>query len=498
MRTFEFLSKYFGSPVVSHRHRSALLLFKQALSNPSAVKQLGENLGSKDYDLVLYSMRVLLAVSVHDPKIVKSISAALLKVANNTDHYGIARLGLDALANIAAIEPNLIPSVTSLDEKLTPVMRELDSPDPFYGRCDHLIEYLLGNQDLKYELNHISDAFRYDCNKAFRKVSKTMRMLGYRKSKSSRESNPPRWRNDFYGTHYQTKLYYYSRHSIQIFMMWCVKNLPTSLEAWNELLTYERKWDPSVPELLLKEQPGIVGFLDVATGVDDWIKKRVKKEEVYKLINSNAEWVPLYEQTQFKDEDRSFSRFVMTAFIKTPVAKLPRKTEIYIPHYEIRNGFINELPMLAKERGLLNLESNYNRGDLFDGKLFPAYGIVSDEYDEYIKVFPAPEIVEVLGLTQKKNCLEYYKGGELVIQAINWRSGHDRDVDNRGEDRYEVFNYGSLLLIKRKYLKKYLKDSKSRLIAVGDLSKKKTKRWGDSSYDPKNSRHKRVSWELMK
>ncbi len=498
MKTFEFLSKYFGSPVVSHRQRSTLLLFKEALSNPLAVKQLGDNLQSKDYDIILHSLRVLFAISVHDPNIIKSISLTILKVAKNTDHYGVALLGLDTLVNVATIEPRLGSSIKSLGIELMPIIQEPTNQEPFYSSCDHSIEYLLGNQDLKYELNHICDAFRYECSEAFEKVSKTMRALGYRKGKSSRESNPSRWRNDFYGTHYQTKLFYYSRHSIQIFMMWCVKNLPISSEAWDELLIYERKWDPSVPELLIKEQPSIVGSLDLVTGVDDWLKKKVKKEEVYKLINSNDEWVPLYEQTHFKDEEKSFQRFVTTAFVKSPVSKLPRRTEIYIPHYQVRNGFINELPMIAKEKGLLTLDSNRGRGDLFDGKLFPAYGVASDEYDEYVKLFPAPEIIEDLKLVQKKNTLEYYKGKEMVIQVINWRSGYDRDVDNRGEDRYEVINYGHILLMKTKYLKKYLKDNKYKLIAAGDLSKRKVKTYSDNSYNPKNSRYKRASWELMK
>jgi len=52
--------------------------------------------------------------------------------------------------------------------------------------------------------------------------------------------------------------------------------------------------------------------------------------------------------------------------------------------------------------------------------------------------------------------------------------------------------------MKTKYLKKYLKDNKYKLIAVGDLSKRKVKTYSDNSYNPKNSRYKRVSWELMK
>lgn len=497
MKTLEFLSKYLGSPIVSHRQRSALLLFKEARSNPLAVKQLGVNLHSKDYNVILYSLRILLAIVAHDPRIIQSIAPEIIKVAKKTDHYGIARLCLEILIAIGAIDSTFEPFIKSLDRKITPVIKEPNDPDPFSAHCDYFIEYALGSQDLKYELNQICDAFRYECSKAFKKVSKTMRVLGYRKAKSSRESNPPRWRHDFYGTHYQTKLFYYSRHSIQIILMWCVHNLPISSGAWDELLIYERKWDPSVPELLIEEQPAIVGFLDLVTGVDDWMKKKVKKEEVYKLIDSSAEWVPLYERTHFKDEEKSYERFVTTGFIKSPIGKLPKKTEISIPYYQASNSFINELPILAKKKGLLNLY-NYNRDDLLDGKLFPAYGVGSGEYDKYVRLFPAPEIIENLKLVQKKNTLEYYKRNELVIRAINWCGGYDRDVDNRGEDRYEVINYGHILLIKTKYLKKYLKDNKYKLIAVGEVSKRKVKRWSENSYESKNFRHKIANLEIMK
>lgn len=500
MSTFEFISQYLGSPIVAHRNRALICLLQEAMSNPEVVNQIGLNLQSKNLDIVTASLKVLLALGLRDPIRVKPLSKKIINLGRRTNHFEIASLCKDILINLKSIIPSLEDSANLLSKRLTPKLKQFDdSEGMFYANCDYFIEYALGSQDYKYELSHICGVFRYDCKKAFKQVTRYMKNLGYRKGVKYWKERPYRWKHDFYGNRYETRLQYYARHGIQVFLMWCVKNLPTSIKAWDELLIYERKWDASIPDLSIEERPKCLRFSDLQINVEPWLKKRIKKADAYELLNSKAEWMPLYENTNFRDEDKSFKRYVTTCFIRIPIGKLSRKNEIFPIHYSCRNCYVNELPIEAKKKGWLTLD-NSSLYDLPEDKLTPSYGTVSEDFGDYVKLFPAPELVEYFKLIQKKNALEYYKGREPVIRCINWRSGYRREVSSYGEDRFELANYGHLLIIKSKYLKKYLRENNLRLLAVGDIWKMKVKKWGREEYDSynKNTRRKRVSFEIIK
>lgn len=493
MKTLKFITEYLASPVVAYRKRARSVFFTQAMSSPGATQQLVKNLESENYDVVLNSLRILHAVAEHDPEKLRRSGQAIATLGKRTNHFAIAHLSKEIISILLASDASLEKSNRAIEVRLTPEFKQEQEEGYFSANCDHSLEYAFGSQDFKYELNHICDAFRHDCKKAAEAVFANMYSLGYRKDKIYRETRPARWRNDFYGHHYETELFYYSRHSIQIFLMWCVGNLPISQEVWKELVKYERKWDPSIPEaFLIESQPSFIGSLDLSMAVDEWMKKTLKKDDVYKLINMESEWVPLYESTHFKNEEKSFSRHVATCCIKLPINGFSTKTELGIPYYRIENSFINELPIGAKKQGALSLEK-YPRDDKVDDKLIPNYGVGSEEYDGFVRLFPAPEIIEALGLNQKKNTLEYYKGKELVIRSINWRGGYQRNIGERGQDRYEQQNYGEVLLIKSKYLRKYLKANKLKLLALGDIWKRREKKYGGGyDFKIKDSKHKKA------
>jgi len=497
MNTFEFLSQYLASPIVAHRNRATLCLFQETMSNPQAINQFALNLQSRNFDVVLNSLKVLQAVGLRDPRKVASLSKKIINLGKETDHFGIANLCKDILANLESV--NSAKHWTGLiSKKLTPKILKSEDSEMFFDNCDHFLEYSLGGKDYKYELSHICTAFRYDCKKASKQVFRYMKTLGYKKGTQYWKERPSRWRHDFEGDRYETKLQYYAKHAIKIFLMWCIKNLPITIGAWEEVLIYERKWDPSLSHLLVEEKPSFIRFTDLQMDTNAWLKKRIKKADAYELFYPKVEWIPLYENTNFRSEDKSFDRYVTTCFIRTPIGKLSRKIKLAPIYYSCRGCYISELPIKAKKKGWLTLD-NYSGYDLLKGRLAPSYGIVSEDFDDYVKLFPAPEIIEYFKLTQKKNSLEYSKNGELVIRCINWRSGYHRDISSQGEDRFELANYGHLLMIKAKYLKKYLKDNDLKLIAVGNIWKRKVDKWSQEyDYKSKNSRHKWLSFEIIK
>lgn len=497
MKTKNFITKYLASPVIAHRKKSLEVFFSEAKLNIDFRQQLIENLTSKNYDIVFNSLKVLRSLAEYDLELITSYGQEIVALVKQTDHFGIAWLCKEISDLLHNTEVLSKADYTLIQNKVTPIFKPSEEEEHFYDRCDFSFEYKLGNQDLKYELEHICDAFRYECKKAQGKVLKYMRSLGYKEKKIYRETKPARWRNDHYGFRYETDLYYFSRNSIEIFLLWCVKNLQISEEGWRELVRYEREWDPSIPEsFLITSKPDIVGNLDLSEDVTKWLKTRVKKEEVYKLIDLSSEWVPLYENSYLKHDEKAFSRHVYTCCIKKPLGKFSKKTELGIPYYRAEKSYINELPLESEKLGNLHLDNRNHEEDL-DNKLIPTYGSSSEEYDEYVRMFPSPEIVKALKLRQKRNTMEYYHGRELVIKNVHWRDGFETSVGGRGEDRYELGTYGQILLIKSKFLKQYLKQNKLKLLALGDIAKRKEKRYGGYEFKRENSRYKRASLEFF-
>lgn len=497
MKTKNFITKYLASPVIAHRKKALEVFFNEAQSNVDSRQQLIENLTSKNYDIVFNSLKVLRSLAEYDPQNISGYESKIVLLAKRTDHFGIVWLCKEISDILHEAEILSDTENKAIQDKVTPTFKPSTGEGHFYDRCDFSLEYKLGNQDLKYELEHICDAFRYECKKAQRKVLASMRSLGYKEEKVYRETKPARWRDDHYGFRYETDLYYFSRNSVQIFLLWCVKNLQISEEAWRELVRYEREWDPSPPEsFLITGKPDIVGNLDLSEDITKWLKTRVKKEEVYKLIDLSSEWVPLYENTYLKHDEKAFSRHIYTCCIKKPLGKFSRKTELSIPYYRAEKSYINELPIEAEKSGNLYLD-NRNHDEDLDSKLIPTYGSSSEEYDEYVRMFPSPEIVRSLKLRQKRNTMEYYHGRELVVKNIHWRDGYESSAGGRGEDRYELATYGQVLLMKSKFLKQYLKQNKLKLLALGDISKRKEKRYGGYEFKRENSRYKRASLEFF-
>ncbi|MFA5033512.1 MAG: hypothetical protein WC614_10900 [bacterium] len=499
MDILEFLSQYLASPIVAHRNRATLCLFQEALTNSQAVSQLGLNLRSKNFDIVFGSLRILLAISLRAPEKVKPLIKGIISLGKQTGHFGIANLSKDILANLINVNLSLQHPIDLISTRVTPAMKYANnSNDIFYTNCDHFIEYELGGKNNMYEFSHICEVFKYDCKKAFRQVTYYMKIIGYKKGVQYWEESPSSLRYDIEGKHYKTRLHYYARHAIQMFLMWCVKNLSVSIETWKNFLVNERKWDASIPDLLVEEKPEFIKFTDLQVDAGAWLKKRIKKADAYELLNSKAEWIPLYERTYFKTEDKSFEKRVTTCFVRTPTEKLSKKIKVIPVDYSCRSCYINELPLKAKKKELLNT-NKYSHSDFLEDRLIPSYGTVSEDFGGYVKLFPAPEIVEYFKLTQKKNSLEYYKGKQLVIHCINWESGYHRNIDGYGEDKFELANYGYLLIISSKYLKRYLLKNNLKLIAVGEIWKRKVGNLGrEYPYNSKNAKYKQLSFEIVK
>lgn len=490
MDTLEYLSQYLSSPIVSHRNRAINIFVENALLNSAAVDQLGKNLGSENLDIVIGSLKIIFAVSLRNKSTTSRLSKKIMSLGKKSEHFEVVLLCKEILANL-----NNTSTAENLKKKLTPCFKNKVSTKPFHVDCDLFIEYALGNQKYKYVLENICDIFEIDCKKAFKKVKRLMKELGYKDNKQYRKERPHRWRYDFDGVQFETSLNYYARHALNLFLMWCIQNLNTSEEGWDEFVSSKQIWDLAIPESLISKKPYWLVFKDLNTDVNTWLKMRIKKEEAYELLNLENKWVPLYEYTHFKGEGKSLNRYMSTCFIMKPTGKISKKMEFKPPRYSCDDCHINNLPISAYENGQIWLheDSHY---DFLKDKLLPTFGTASENYADYCKVFPAPEIVNYFKLKQKKNTLEYYKGKELVIHCINWRGGYRRSVDNRGEDEFELANYGYILMIKSKYLKKYMRENKLKLIAVGSISKYKIKMWSHD-YDSKNSKYKWLPMKIL-
>ncbi len=492
MNTLEFLSQYLGSPIVAHRQRAIISLVKQSITNPKVILQLRQNLKSSNLDIVQNSLRVLLAIGYRKAELLYLVYNQLFNLGLRTNHFAILSLCNELLVLIDRKHEDL----SQISKRLKPNLIVLKSNEYFFDNCNHSLEYLLGSKDYGYELAHICRAFRYDCKKAEKQVIKYMKELGYKKGSRYWKERPDWWGYDFEGKRYETSLQYFSRHSIQMFLLWCLKNLPIAKEDFEELLNYERNWDPAIPQLQVKEQPQMIKFPDMELEPNSWLKKKIVKSDAYNLIyNTNVVWFPLYESTNLKVEKKSFHKYITTCFIRTPIGKISRKNTTPTVNYNCHNCYINELPDIAEKEGLLAIQ-NDSMGSLTN-KLIPSYGHTEDDFDSYSKLFPSPEIVRFFNLKQKKNTLEYYNGKEIVVQYINWQSGYHRNVGTGREDRYELSNYGKLLLIKTKYLRKYIQENKLKLFAKGSITKQLVDDY-KSGFNSKDYKYKWLPFEIIK
>lgn len=497
MNTLEFISTYLKSPIIAHRKQSLLCLFENSKYDPRTIDQLRLNLSSDNLDIVLNSLRIIHSISLSGSPKLQKVTEKVAKLGMQTNHFTIASLCRDILDEIGGKAESKAKSVTN---KITPDITEPTEGEMFFDNCDYSLEYSLGAKDYKYELSHICRAFKYDCKKAAKQVFANMRMIGYRKKVQYWKERPSRWQHDFEGNRYETRLNYFARHAIQMFLMWCVQNLSTTENDWLELLTSQRKWDASLPKLNIQERPHFLRFADLAINTEKWIKSRIKNSDAYELFDPKAKWFPLYESTDFKYEDKAFDRYAATCFLKPPIANLSKRIEFSPPHYSCRGCYINELPSLASQKGRLYLDDSNSRADELKNKLLPTYGVVTEDFDDYVKLFPALEIVEYFRLQQKRNSLDYYKGKELVVRCINWHDGYYRNVGRQGEDKLELAGHGHLLMIKTSYLKKYLEKKGLKLIVVGRISKHKVDKWSReyNFNDKKSSKNKWLSYEIIR
>lgn len=473
MTTLELLSKYLGSPIIADRNRALECLIKEAMKNENAIRQLELNLKSNNFDIVWFSLKLLKAISLRDTNKIKTIKNPLLHLGENTQHFGIAKLCKDILENLNNIDYSNKKSFN----KLIPKFVDLTDNSYFFVNCDHSLKYLFGSEEYSSELSRICRAFRYDGKKATKQLFTFMKSIGYKKGKLYWKEVPSHWRNYYGRERYEIRVSYFARHGLQMLLQWCVKNLVITREAWEELLVCERDFDPSIPTLLFDEKPCLIKFDDLNMKLVAWLNKKITTKETYKLLDPKAKWIPLYESTYFKSEDKSYDRNVTTCFIKKPIGKLKQKEEMSSVNYECRRCYINEVPIKAESNNWL-FERSDNTDSNIDSKLIPSYGIVTESFNDFVILFPTPEIVERFKLKQKKNTLEYYKGKELVIYCINWRSGYKRNIGRSGEDRFELVNYGQLLMIKTKFLKKYLEEKNFKLLAVGNIWKWKLENSG--------------------
>lgn len=497
MNTLEFLSTFLKSPIIAHRDKSLLCLFENSKYDQKTIEQLGLNLSSNNFDIVLNSLRIIYSISLLSNPKLQVVAEKVASLGLKTNHFAIASLCRDILNEIGG---KTLSKAKLITRKTTPEIAEPTDGEMFFDNCDYSLEYSLGAKDHKYELSHICRTFQYDCKKAAEQVFAYMRMLGYRKNTQYWKERPSRWQHDFEGNRYETRLNYFARHAIQMFLMWCVKNLSTTENGWRELLTDQRKWDASMPKLNIQERPRFLRFTDLETNTEKWIRSRIKNSDAYELFDPKAQWFPLYESSDFKYQDKAFDRYAATCFLKPPVANLSKKIEFSPPHYSCRGCYINELPALASQSGRLYLDDVNSRADELKNKLLPTYGIVTEDFDDYVKLFPALEIVKYFRLHQKRNSLDYYKSKELVVRCINWHDGYYRNVGRQGEDKFELAGRGHLLMIKTSYLKRYLEKKGLKLIVVGRISKHKVDKWSReyNFNDKKSSKYKWLSLEIIK
>jgi len=500
MKSLTFISKYLGVAPFDWRNNARKALYNSAFSNDETIEQLKENLCSDNLDIVENSFKVLFSLSHKAPKRIAGLKNDIFKAARRCSHFKIAYFAKGILENLISIDDSAKRELTQATKLITPLnfIANRNEENYRYYNCEHEAEYILGDADYKYKLGNICNAFEYDCKKALKKVLQNMRKLGYRKGKRYWKEVPSKWRRGYYGEKsYKTKLHYYSYHSIQMFLMWCIKNLPIRKRAWDEFLREQKDFEPFFVDEQITDRPSFAEFKNVKLDVDTWLKQKIKRGDVYRSVKLSQPWVVLFESTHIRYEDKVFHREISTCFAKGSLKKVKKKREVFPPYFTCSNFNIDEVPTIANEIGGLSV-CGHNAEEV-EGKLSPTHGSISDtNFDSsFNPLFPTPELVKDLKLKQRRGTLEYYRGRELVVKCINWQNGYIANVGYSGEDKFELADYGSVLIIKTKYLKAFLKAHKVRLLSTGEIEKRKIDKYGKSwDYKKENTRCRRFAFEI--
>jgi hypothetical protein len=501
MKAINFVNNMLKSSPIVWRSTGKKILCKEALINKDAVAELFTNLNSKDLDIVENTMKVLFSVAHNDPEKIIHLKADIVATAKRCQHFKICFFSKKIIESMLQLNPSVTTEITEIETMIKPKkIITGNSSQPYYSRdCRHDAEYILGGVDYRYQLNDVCHAFNYDCSKALKKVLRTMKKLGYEKNKLYWKDVPRRWSKGYSRNEvYKTRLHYSSYHSIQLFVMWCLENLPIKREAWDEYLIEQEGYEPIFTDDLIEDRPEFIK-LDTKIETNKWLKQKIKRNEVYQSSNLDKDWTILYEDTRIRFEDKLFERDIASCFSKSSLNKVKNKADVFAPYYDCRNVNIDKVPEQAFFSGKLYI-SGGNLPEI-ESELVPSYGKISEkEYEgNYSPIFPCPELITALGLKQKKGTLNFYKDNELVIKNINWRNGFFFSVGHGGEDRFNQTNNGCILIIKTKHLKKYIKTNKLRLLSTGEISKSKIDKYGDSyEYKPENIKRKRFTFNITK
>lgn len=503
MDTLTFISKFLSTPVVKWRDSAYTALYNSALVDDNAIEQLKKNLYSDNLDVVENSLKVLFSLSQKVPSRILNLKMDICKTAKRCKHFKITYYSKNILEDLATLDISVnkeFSTVTNLinPKSFIPNRRKEDYYCSY--SCEYDVKYTLGDENYKYRLNDVCNTFEYDCKKALRKVLQIMRGMGYKKGFQYWKDIPSRWRRGYHDEKsYKTKLHYYSYHSIQMFLIWCINNISVTKESWDYFLDKQGDFDPSFVAQKISDRPEFIKFIGANVDVKAWLKQKIKREDVFGAVKLSNPWVVLYENTYIRYEDKVFDRDISTCFSSVSLSNVKKKKEVFAPYYDCRNTRIDEVPTIASQKNKLSVYGNNLRG--VEGKLFPSYGIISETTLEttFNPIFPAPELVDFLKLKQRKGALEYYKGRELVVQCINWENGYIANSDRSGEDKFQTADYGSVLIIKSKYLKDFLKARKLRLLSTGEITKRKIDKYSTGwDYKPENTKHKRFIFEASK
>ncbi len=504
MNTLAFISKYLSAPPVPWRSSAYTALYKSALVDDKAIKQLKQNLRSDNLDIVENSLKVLLSLSQKTPVRVLSLKTDICNTAQRCRHFKIAYFAKNILADLVKIDASVNKELYKVINLITPKIFISTRREETYYRsysCEHGVEYTLGDESYKYRLSEICNAFEYDCKKALKKVLQIMRGMGYKKDTHYWKAVPPRWRRNYYRDEngYKTKLHYCSHHSIQIFLIWCINNLPLTKESWDSFLREQKNFDPSFVNQKISDRPSFIKFVDLNLDAKVWLKQKIKREDVFNSVKLSNPWVVLYENTYIRYEDKVFDRDISTCFSKTSLKSVKKKKEVFAPYYDCRNTGINEVPTIANQSKKLSVYGH--NSEEIERKISPSHGTISETNFEttFNPIFPAPDLVDFLKLKQRKGTLEYYKGKELVVHCINWQNGYIANSGRSGEDKFQIVDHGTVLIIKSKYLKSFLKARKLRLISTGEITKRKIDKYGTGwDYKVEDTKRKRFAFEVSK
>lgn len=505
MGKLDSISKFISAPVTKWRYQSKLLILDEILKgNADLFKVVLKNLSSNDLTLIEDSLEVLVGISEKKPKLLANYAHLIIKVASRCKHYKIRHCSLLIFQNLSKLHHKHERGRKNISLLCTPVFRTRDAKE-IRREWPYHLKYTLGEHE-SYLIQEICEAFEVTHNKGIKVIFSLMRSLGYRQKKLYWKEIPRKWKDDYgnQGHIYRSEMYIFVHHAINQFIIWCVENYQINEKDWDEIALGLREFDPSFSEQEVACKPGFINFENPNQKAEEWLKQKIDARDIYKRVTLANQWVSLYENTQLRYDDKSFDLHCVTCFLKGKHLPRMKKTEFYPPSYESHNSlFINELPLSAFKNSLIySSHFNHPRLDLTD-ILIPSFGSTHfNQYSDNYYLFPSPELFIGLDLIQKKGTLEYYKGRELVIKCLNWKGGYFHISPRYGSENWETAESGTILLIKRKYLKDFLQKNGLSLIAKATVTKRKISshsgRNEDSSdYSKKNYIHRYLPYKII-